>query len=117
MEENRFFQIVVNAIDDELVEEVHGISDEVIKEFIQLIPKEIFMQENALYQNTLFTDPDEPQQRDIKEIFIPTQCFQFLKNLHSKFPRHRLLLADFNFLPESIDGILGPAVIIFLKTL
>ena len=42
--------------------------------------------------------------------FIPTHLFSLLKLLHYKFPRHELILSDFNQLPEAIPGINGPVV-------
>ncbi len=42
--------------------------------------------------------------------FIPTQAFSFLSILKNNFPRHRLVLSDFNELLDSVNGINGPVV-------
>ncbi|KAF3938552.1 hypothetical protein ABW19_dt0208458 [Dactylella cylindrospora] len=42
--------------------------------------------------------------------FLPTKAMEFLELLHSRFPHHRLLMSDFNFLPDTIEGINAPVV-------
>lgn len=42
--------------------------------------------------------------------FIPTKAMQFLELLNSSFPHHRLLMSDFDYLPDTIEGIMAPVV-------
>lgn len=42
--------------------------------------------------------------------FIPTKLFLFLETLKSYFPNHRLVLSDFSYLPDAVEGINGPVV-------
>lgn len=37
--------------------------------------------------------------KEMWPIFIPTGAYQLINNLHDYFPRHKLILADFNYLP------------------
>jgi hypothetical protein len=38
--------------------------------------------------------------------FVPTMQFEFLRVLTDKFPKHRLLLSDFDVLPDAIEVLL-----------
>ncbi|KAG0143239.1 hypothetical protein CROQUDRAFT_724658 [Cronartium quercuum f. sp. fusiforme G11] len=42
--------------------------------------------------------------------FVPTRTFELVEVLRDRFPRHRLLLSDFDHLPQSIGGIGAPVV-------
>ncbi|KAF7308251.1 Protein arginine methyltransferase NDUFAF7 [Mycena chlorophos] len=42
--------------------------------------------------------------------YIPTRLLSLLRTLRTHFPRHRLLLSDFNALPEAIQGRNAPVV-------
>ncbi|KAK6541122.1 hypothetical protein TWF694_008495 [Orbilia ellipsospora] len=42
--------------------------------------------------------------------FIPTRAMEFLELLNSRFPHHRLLMSDFDSLPEAIEGVNAPVV-------
>ena len=42
--------------------------------------------------------------------FIPTQCLSLLQILKTYFPRHQLILSDFDKLPNAIEGMNGPVV-------
>ncbi|KAJ3322400.1 hypothetical protein HDV06_003137 [Boothiomyces sp. JEL0866] len=42
--------------------------------------------------------------------FVPTNAFQLLKNLKEYFPKHRLIISDFDSLPSTIDGVDAPVV-------
>ncbi|KAF3920841.1 hypothetical protein ABW21_db0201790 [Orbilia brochopaga] len=42
--------------------------------------------------------------------FIPTKAMEFLELLNKRFPHHRLLMSDFNHLPDAIEGINAPVV-------
>jgi hypothetical protein len=42
--------------------------------------------------------------------FIPTQAVRFLERLREKLPAHRLLMADFDSLPDAVEGRNGPVV-------
>ena len=42
--------------------------------------------------------------------YIPTRLMQFFDILHEYFPRHRLLLSDFHYLPNAIKGFNAPVV-------
>ena len=42
--------------------------------------------------------------------YIPTRLMQFFDILSNYFPHHRLVLADFNALPDAAPGINGPIV-------
>ncbi|KAJ3262623.1 hypothetical protein HK103_000152 [Boothiomyces macroporosus] len=42
--------------------------------------------------------------------FVPTNAFQLLKNLNEYFPKHRLVLSDFDLLPDTIEGVDAPVV-------
>ncbi|GAA5848871.1 hypothetical protein JCM8547_006372 [Rhodosporidiobolus lusitaniae] len=42
--------------------------------------------------------------------FLPTRQLQLLEVLRDKFPRHRLVMSDFETLPDSVKGEMGPVV-------
>ncbi|KAK4688906.1 hypothetical protein P7C73_g1206, partial [Tremellales sp. Uapishka_1] len=42
--------------------------------------------------------------------FIPTKAVMFLERLRDRLPAHRLLVADFDELPEAVEGRNGPVV-------
>ena len=42
--------------------------------------------------------------------YIPTRLMQFFNILHSYFPAHRLIIADFNHLPDATPGVNAPVV-------
>lgn len=42
--------------------------------------------------------------------YIPTRLMQFFDILHDFFPAHRLIVADFNYLPNAVAGINAPVV-------
>jgi hypothetical protein len=42
--------------------------------------------------------------------YIPTRLLNLLQTLRKHFPRHRLLLSDFSFLPDAIPGLNAPVV-------
>ncbi|KAL9107645.1 MAG: hypothetical protein Q9227_007452 [Pyrenula ochraceoflavens] len=42
--------------------------------------------------------------------YIPTRLMQFFEILHAYFPWHRLIVADFNYLPDAVPGINAPVV-------
>ncbi|EPS41009.1 hypothetical protein H072_5140 [Dactylellina haptotyla CBS 200.50] len=42
--------------------------------------------------------------------FIPTKAMEFLEQLNGMFPHHRLLMSDFDYLPEAIEGVNAPVV-------
>jgi hypothetical protein len=42
--------------------------------------------------------------------FLPTMCMQFLDTLKQYFPNHRLILSDFDQLPDTIPGHMAPVV-------
>jgi len=43
-------------------------------------------------------------------MFVPTLALQSLRNIHKFVPSHTLLLADFDQLPQAINGVNGPVV-------
>ncbi|WFD33830.1 hypothetical protein MCUN1_000650 [Malassezia cuniculi] len=45
-----------------------------------------------------------------KPHFIPTGALRFVDVLHRHFPLHRLVLSDFNALPDAVEGVNGPVV-------
>lgn len=42
--------------------------------------------------------------------WIPTKATHFLERLRDRLPNHRLMVADFDSLPEAVDGRNGPVV-------
>ncbi|KAL1925426.1 uncharacterized protein VTP21DRAFT_309 [Calcarisporiella thermophila] len=42
--------------------------------------------------------------------FLPTKLLLFLENLREHFPQHRLLISDFDRLPDTIQGVDAPVV-------
>ena len=42
--------------------------------------------------------------------WLPTVTFRWLRHVQRTWPQHRLILADFDELPESLDGHQGPVV-------
>ncbi|KAH9821772.1 S-adenosyl-L-methionine-dependent methyltransferase [Melampsora americana] len=42
--------------------------------------------------------------------FVPTRTFELLEIIRDRFPNHKLLLSDFDHLPQSIKGIGAPVV-------
>ncbi|GAA5821366.1 hypothetical protein JCM3770_006354 [Rhodotorula araucariae] len=42
--------------------------------------------------------------------FLPTRQLELLEILRDKFPNHRLLMSDFDTLPEAIEGVNAPVV-------
>lgn len=45
-----------------------------------------------------------------KPEYIPTKALQFMEVLRDKFPQHRLLMSDFDALPDAVDGHTAPVV-------
>ncbi|RVX69853.1 hypothetical protein B0A52_05687 [Exophiala mesophila] len=45
-----------------------------------------------------------------KPEYIPTSLMQFFDILHRFFPAHRLVLSDFNYLPDAVPGLNAPVV-------
>ncbi|KAJ3223100.1 hypothetical protein HDU81_009393 [Chytriomyces hyalinus] len=45
-----------------------------------------------------------------KPEFLPTMLMVFMEKLHRNFPNHRLILSDFDSLPEAIPGHTAPVV-------
>jgi len=45
-----------------------------------------------------------------KPEYIPTRLMQFFDVLHNYFPAHRLVLSDFNSLPDAVPGLNAPVV-------
>jgi len=48
-------------------------------------------------------DPENPK-------FIPTMSVLFFEQLEKYFPQHKLILADFDYLPDTMPGENGPVV-------
>ncbi|GAA5922517.1 hypothetical protein JCM1841_006185 [Sporobolomyces salmonicolor] len=42
--------------------------------------------------------------------FIPTRQLQLLETLRDKFPHHRVVMSDFESLPDAVEGVNGPVV-------
>lgn len=42
--------------------------------------------------------------------FLPTKAVLFAEKLREKLPGHRLLMADFDELPDAVEGRNGPVV-------
>ncbi|GAA5902507.1 hypothetical protein JCM5296_006436 [Sporobolomyces johnsonii] len=42
--------------------------------------------------------------------FIPTRQLQLLETLRDKFPNHRVVMSDFESLPDAVEGVNGPVV-------
>jgi len=42
--------------------------------------------------------------------FVPTRQLELLEILRDKFPNHRVLMSDFDSLPEAIEGVNAPVV-------
>eukprot|EP00475_Leptophrys_vorax_P028134 TRINITY_DN4052_c0_g1_i4.p1 TRINITY_DN4052_c0_g1~~TRINITY_DN4052_c0_g1_i4.p1 ORF type:complete len:324 (-),score=79.61 TRINITY_DN4052_c0_g1_i4:681-1652(-) len=105
------FEVHVVSVDGELEEELHPISDSVIKELLEIIPESMLLKPIETPSKWLNFISDDIAHQDIwTEIFVPSDCYRFLKNLHDKFPNHHVLLADFHYLSEVIDGVRAPAV-------
>jgi hypothetical protein len=45
-----------------------------------------------------------------KPEYLPTKSLLFMEALREKFPQHRLLMSDFDALPEAIEGYTAPVV-------
>ncbi|KAK5277787.1 hypothetical protein LTR40_009966, partial [Exophiala xenobiotica] len=45
-----------------------------------------------------------------KPEYIPTRLMQFFDVLHQYFPAHRLVLSDFDYLPDAVQGLNAPVV-------
>ncbi|KAI1618460.1 ubiquitin-protein ligase E3 C [Exophiala viscosa] len=45
-----------------------------------------------------------------KPEYIPTRLMEFFDVLHKYFPAHRLVLSDFDYLPDAVAGINAPVV-------
>lgn len=45
-----------------------------------------------------------------KPEFIPTRQLQLLEVLRDKFPNHRVLMSDFDKLPDAVTGVNAPVV-------
>lgn len=45
-----------------------------------------------------------------KPEFIPTRQLQLLEVLRDKFPNHRVLMSDFDTLPDTVHGVNAPVV-------
>ncbi len=115
LSEGKVWEIRVVLHEGELEEEMQEVSDPLIKEFLDDVPLEMIMKDPESEKwikkvKKRLKEPDIAVDESVTEIYIPTLTYALLKNLHQKFPKHELLLADFDYLPEAIDGINGPAV-------
>jgi hypothetical protein len=59
----------------------------------------------SLLQKMSFWEPNMTEQE-----FLPTMAFEFIQKLNSNFPNHRLIMSDFDSLPDTIPGINAPVV-------
>ncbi|KAI3658925.1 hypothetical protein MP638_006301 [Amoeboaphelidium occidentale] len=104
--------LVVRKEDGDLDEEYGVIKDELVSEYLSfrekvgyvspLLKKKSILQ--SLYSKLMFApNVSDPE-------FIPTMQFIFMKILHDKFPRHNMIVSDFDSLPSPIKGIDAPVV-------
>ena len=106
------------------VEELRAVSDPIICDYLHMLENYQEGMQQANFQSpplrTLFSNfvSEVPrmlglvQEAEPHVVFVPSVCLQSIRNLHEHFPRHRLLLADFAFLPEGdvLHGENGPCV-------
>jgi hypothetical protein len=86
------------------------VSDSLICEYLSIAEKirtpleaGIMKLKNLLLKGVAKTQP-------LNHVFIPTMAFSFIKLLERYVPHHRLILADFDFLPDTMPGKNAPLV-------
>ena len=87
------------------------LKDSLIQEFLksrQQVGYSCPFKLNSLSHNCRMKLPFAPNLTDPE--FLPTKSFEFLQVLKKYFPRHHLLLSDFDQLPDTIPGKNSPVV-------
>lgn len=99
----------------DLVDYYEPVSDPLIKRYLRLLAQcqspshlsSLLSRSPALryIRSTLPFAPNLTQ-----PVFIPTKALLFLDVLRTYFPRHRLLMSDFDGLPDAVEGLNAPVV-------
>jgi hypothetical protein len=104
--------LVVRKEDGDFDEEYEVIQDELILEYLSLREKVGYvsplLQKKSILQSLYSKLMFAPNVSDPE--FIPTMQFMIMKILHDKFPRHNMIVSDFDSLPSPIKGIDAPVV-------
>ena len=89
------------------------VTDPLIQEYLNIrehLPgyKPSFWSHNKLYRSLVNYIPFAPNLSQVE--YLPTKQLEFLKILKKYFPNHKLIASDFNYLPDTIEGINAPVV-------
>ncbi|EGG23643.1 hypothetical protein DFA_05777 [Cavenderia fasciculata] len=103
-------------------EQQQSVRDPIIKEYLNLFSDELGLDKDLLTQlNNRNSDQYQPVKSSLinnlkyffqgdRNIFIPTVCMKLFQILSIHFPKHHLVLADFDFLPSLCKGENAPTV-------
>ncbi|WWC86121.1 uncharacterized protein L201_000992 [Kwoniella dendrophila CBS 6074] len=103
------FSLLYEPINDSLIRRVLAYkrllppSESTLPTINKLLNKSFFLRNlysNLPFSTNLSSIPD----------FLPTKSILFLENLRNKLPNHRLLISDFDSLPDSLKGRNAPVV-------
>ncbi|KAJ3195726.1 hypothetical protein HK101_011238 [Irineochytrium annulatum] len=103
--------VVTTEKDGDYTEEFQRLSDPLIARFLEIRSRCGVESEALRYpflRKLRQSLPFAPNLTD-KE-FLPTMAMRFLEQLHTCFPNHRLILSDFDSLPDAIPGLSAPVV-------
>jgi len=106
--------IVCEDVSGAIWEEYERLQDPLIHQFLSTRSKALNWPSLSLPKQNIFNKFKERFTSSINSIkkgeFIPTIQFQVLQKIISHFPQHRLILADFDSLPDTIEGKNAPVV-------
>ncbi|KAI8998382.1 S-adenosyl-L-methionine-dependent methyltransferase [Gaertneriomyces semiglobifer] len=103
--------IVLCDEDSDYQEAFEPLSDPLIKRYLDLRSKTSYrspLQHSALRRKLRSLFPFAPNLTGPE--FLPTMCLKLFDQLATQFPQHRLILSDFDALPDSVPGLNAPVV-------
>jgi hypothetical protein len=98
--------IVLIDADGDYTEAYEEVNDPILMKYLEMRPvyKAIGWKERLAYLVLPWKESMGEKE------FIPTMQMEFLSVLKEKFPKHRLVLSDFDVLPDAVEGKFGPVV-------
>ncbi|KAI8913925.1 S-adenosyl-L-methionine-dependent methyltransferase [Powellomyces hirtus] len=103
--------VVLIDEDGDYQEAYEPVTDPMIQRYLALREQTGFrspLQGNRLARKLRATLPFAPNLTEPE--FLPTMCLKLFDQLKEHFPKHRLILSDFDALPDAVPGINAPVV-------
>jgi hypothetical protein len=87
------------------------VSDDLLKRYLETRSKTAYKSPLNAWNSKKVLDTLNPFKANISDPeYLPTNAFNLLEKLKTNFPKHRLLVSDFHYLPDTIAGIDAPVV-------